>query len=88
MLKGAVAGTSPTGPWTAGGTGVRTPDNDDCQSMAHTTRPPMPLAYNSVKMLQTQRIYPPGGSKTDSSSGSITNLWRSEKGGQKAQVKP
>ena len=52
MLKGAVAGTSPTGPWTAGGTGVRTPDDDDCQSMAHTTKPSMPLVSYSVKMIQ------------------------------------
>ena len=29
MLKGAVAGTSPTGPWTDGRTGVRTPDDDE-----------------------------------------------------------
>ena len=28
MLKGAVAGTSPTGPWTDRRTGVRTPDDD------------------------------------------------------------
>ena len=82
MLKGAVAGTSPTGPWTAGGTEVRTPHDDNCESMAHTTRPSMPLAYNSVKMLQTQRIYPSEGSKTDSNSRSVTNVWRSEKGGQ------
>ena len=53
MLKGAVAGTSPTGPWTDGGTGVRTPDDDDCQSMAHTTRPSMPLVPFSAKMLQS-----------------------------------
>ena len=29
MLKGAVAGTSPTGPWTDGRTGVQTPDDDE-----------------------------------------------------------
>ena len=29
MLKGAVAGTSPTGPWTDGRTGARTPDDDE-----------------------------------------------------------
>ena len=29
MLKGAVAGTSPTGPWTDGRTGVRTPNDDE-----------------------------------------------------------
>ena len=29
MLKGAVAGTSPTGPWTDGRIGVRTPDDDE-----------------------------------------------------------
>ena len=31
LLKGAVAGTSPTGPWTDRRTGVRTPDHDECQ---------------------------------------------------------
>ena len=31
MLKGAVAGASPTGPWTDGRTGVRTPDHDERQ---------------------------------------------------------
>ena len=29
LLKGAVAGTLPTGPWTGGGTRVRNPDDDD-----------------------------------------------------------
>ena len=29
MLKGAVAGTSPTGPWTDGRTGARTPADDE-----------------------------------------------------------
>ena len=44
MLKGAVAGWGAAdGPWTGGGTKVRTPDDDDCQSMAHTTRPSMSL---------------------------------------------
>ena len=31
MLKGAVAGTSPAGPWTDRRTGVRTPDHDERQ---------------------------------------------------------
>ena len=31
MLKGAVAGASPTGPWTDRRTGVRTPDHDERQ---------------------------------------------------------
>ena len=31
MLKGAVAGASPTGPWTDRQTGVRTPDHDERQ---------------------------------------------------------
>ena len=31
MLKGAVARASPTGPWTDGRTGVRTPDHDERQ---------------------------------------------------------
>ena len=31
MLKGAVAGASPTGPWTDGRTRVRTPDHDERQ---------------------------------------------------------
>ena len=31
MLKGAVAGTSPGGPWTDRRTGVRTPDHDERQ---------------------------------------------------------
>ena len=31
MLKGALAGASPTGPWTDGRTGVRTPDHDERQ---------------------------------------------------------
>ena len=82
MLKGAVAGTSPTGPWAVGGTGVRTPDDDDCQSMAHTTRLSMPLALNSVKMLQIQRIDPSRGSKTANKSGSVTYVWRPVQGGQ------
>ena len=55
MLRGAVAGTSPKGPWTDGGTGIRTPDDNNCQSMAHTIRPSMPLVPFSVKMLQIQQ---------------------------------
>ena len=82
MLKGAVAGTSPTGPWTARGTGVRTPDNNDCQSMAHTTVPSMPLALNGVKMLQIQRIDPSGRSITVNISGCVTYVRRPEQGGQ------
>ena len=31
LLKGAVAGASPTGPWTDRRTGVRTPDHDERQ---------------------------------------------------------
>ena len=30
MLKGAVAGTSPTGPWTDGQTGAQTPNDNEC----------------------------------------------------------
>ena len=35
VLKGAVAGTSPAGPWTDGRTGVRTPDDDDDDDDEH-----------------------------------------------------
>ena len=45
MLKGAVAGTSSTGPRTDGRTGARTPDDDERQPMVLTTRPSMPLAF-------------------------------------------
>ena len=38
-----VAGALPKGPWTGRGTKVRTPDDDNCQSTAHTTRPSMSL---------------------------------------------
>ena len=38
MLKGVVAGTSPMGPYTDRLTGVQTPDDDERQPMAHTTR--------------------------------------------------
>ena len=37
------------GPWTGGETKVRTPDDDDCQSMVQTTRPSMSLMHNAVK---------------------------------------
>ena len=90
MMKGAVAGTSPTGPWTDGGTGVQTPDNDDCQSMAHTTRPSMPLVTYGVKMLQIQQ----GLSLRGERNSQVVKIchWRVEAGGKgqlwTVQVKP
>ena len=49
MLEGAVAGVLPKCPWTGGGTKVRTPDDNNCQSMAHTTRPSMSLMQKSCE---------------------------------------
>ena len=82
MLKGAVAGTSPTGPWTAEGTGVRTPDDDDCQSMAHTTGPSMPPVSYSVKMIQFQQGLSLKGERNISKSESVTSVWQPEEKGQ------
>ena len=86
MLKGAVAGTSPTGPLTDGRTGARTPNNDEHQPMAHTTRPSMPLAVYSVKKLYIQRIDSSGGSKTESKSVPGTIVWLPGQEGQLKQI--
>ena len=67
MLKGAVAGTLPMGLWTDGRTGVRTPDDDERQAMAHTTRPSMPLVLFGAKMVQNLHGRSLGGGGGDSS---------------------
>ena len=48
--KGGGGWGAADGPWMGGETKVRTPDGDDCQSMAHTTRPSMSLMPNCPKL--------------------------------------
>ena len=52
MLKGAVAGTSPTGPWTDGRTGVRTPDDDERHPWRIPLDRPCLLCYLTQKWLK------------------------------------
>ena len=49
MLKGAVAGTSPGGPWTDRRTGVRTPDDDERQPWRIPLDRPCLLPYLAQK---------------------------------------
>ena len=52
MLKGAVAGASPTGPWTDGRTNRGSnPRPRRAPAMAHTTRPSMPLTSFCAKFV-------------------------------------
>ena len=48
-----------------------TPDDDERQPMAHTTRPSMPLALYSVKGYKSSGSTHQGRSKTDSKSGHV-----------------
>ena len=50
MLKGAVAGASPTGPWTDRRTGVRTPDHDKRQPWRIPLDRPCLLPYLTQKL--------------------------------------
>ena len=58
MLKGAVAGASPTGPWTDRRTGVRTPDHDERQPWRIPLDRPCLLPKIAVKsfMLQSENF--------------------------------
>ena len=51
MLKGAVAGASPTGPWTDRRTGVRTPDHDERQPWRIPLDRPCLLPYLTQKFV-------------------------------------
>ena len=50
MLKGVVAGASPTGPWTDRRTGVRTPDHDERQPWRIPLDRPCLLPYLTQKL--------------------------------------
>ena len=50
MLKGAVAGASPTGPWTDRRTRVRTPDHDERQPWRIPLDRPCLLPYLTQKL--------------------------------------
>ena len=61
MPKGAVAGTSPTGPWTDGRTGVQTPDDDECHPWRIPLDRPCLLCYMVQKWFKTRMDIPSGG---------------------------
>ena len=53
MLKGGMAGTSPTGPWTDERTGVRTPDDDERHPWRILLDRPCLLCYLEEKLFFT-----------------------------------
>ena len=75
MLKGAVAGTSPTGPWTDGRAGARTPDDDE----RHPWR--IPLDRPCLLPNMTQITYKTN--RTSIGGSSVTNLYHRGRGSGK-----
>ena len=66
---GAVAGTSPTGPWTDGRTGVRTPDDDERHPWRIPLDRPCLLRYLEQDVFKPDMTLPSdwGGELTDRS---------------------
>ena len=61
MLRGAVAGTLPTGPWTDGRTRVRTPDDDERHPWRIPLDRPCLLRYLTQTTFKPYKTLSPGG---------------------------
>ena len=78
MMTGAVAGASPTGPWTDGRTGIRTPDHDERQPWRIPLDRPCLLPVrvkNCIRKNWTVSVVPPPTHCKSPGTGANAPLW-------------